>query len=125
MTSRSIAIVCFVAWLLSSCATSSLISSGSASWYGKQFHGKKTANGEIYDMNALTAAHPKLPFNTKVKVTNKQNGKSVTVRINDRGPFAKDRIIDLSFAAAKRIGIVTAGEAEVELQVLSRSPAAD
>ena len=74
-------------------------------------------------MNAFTAAHRSLPFGSKVRVTNRHNGRSVTVRINDRGPFAKDRIIDLSYAAATAIGMVKSGEAEVEIKVLSRAPA--
>jgi len=77
---------------------------GSASWYGKQFHGGSTASGEKFDMNALTAAHTTLPFNSMVKVTNLETGTSVTVRINDRGPFTDDRLIDVSEAAAKRLG---------------------
>ena len=91
---------------------------GTASWYGPNFHGKRTSNGEIYDMHNFTAAHKTLPMNTMVKVTNLRNGKSVVVRINDRGPFVGDRIIDLSYAAAKRIGMVGTGTAPVELEVL-------
>ncbi len=92
---------------------------GVASYYAHQYHGRTTANGEIFDMNAMTAAHKTLPFGTRVKVTNLQNGKSVTVRINDRGPFVKGRIIDLSFAAAKRLDIVEAGIARVKLERVS------
>ncbi len=105
---------------LASCATSSksnVYQTGLASWYGDRFHGRKTASGEIYNMHALTAAHPKLPFGTKLLVTSKTTGRSVEVRINDRGPFAKRRIIDLSFAAAKKIGIVQMGEDEVEISL--------
>jgi len=91
------------------------IQTGVASWYGPGFHGKKTANGEKFNKNRLTAAHKTLPFNTLVKVINTENGKSVTVRINDRGPYAKDRIIDLSEAAAKKIGITKTGTANVKL----------
>ncbi len=91
---------------------------GIASWYGPNFHGKKTSNGEWYDMYAMTAAHKTLPMNTIVKVTNLLNGKSAIVRINDRGPFVKNRIIDLSYAAAKKIGIVAHGTAPVRLEVL-------
>ncbi len=91
---------------------------GIASWYGPNFHGKKTSNGEYYDMYALTAAHKTLPMNTIVKVTNLLNGKSVIVRINDRGPFVKNRIIDLSYAAAKRLSIVANGTAPVRLKIL-------
>jgi rare lipoprotein A len=86
---------------------------GEASWYGPGFQGRKTANGERFDTNELTAAHKTLPFGTKVKVTNKQTGRSVVVRINDRGPYAKDRVIDLSQASAQAIGI--SGVADVTL----------
>ncbi len=91
---------------------------GTASWYGKGFHGKLTSSGEVYNMYDLTAAHKTLPMNTIVKVTNLRNLKSVVVRVNDRGPFVKNRIIDLSYAAAKRIGMVEMGTAPVELEVL-------
>jgi rare lipoprotein A len=91
---------------------------GIASWYGPNFHGKKTSNGEWYDMYAMTAAHKTLPMNTVVKVTNLLNGKSAIVRINDRGPFVKNRIIDLSYAAAKKIGVVASGTAPVRLEIL-------
>ena len=90
---------------------------GIASFYGKEFHGRKTASGEVYDMYKLTAAHRTLPFGTKVKVVNLLNGRSVTVRINDRGPFKKERVIDLSFEAARRIGI--SGTAKVKLIILN------
>jgi rare lipoprotein A len=89
-----------------------------ASYYGSKFHGKKTACGEIFDMNEYTAAHPKLPFQTRVKVTNLSNNKSVVVRINDRGPFTKKRIIDLSKAAGAKIGLIAAGTAKVKIEVL-------
>lgn len=92
-----------------------LIDSGIASWYGPGFHGKKTASGEIFDTGKLTAAHRTLPFGTRLTVRNMANGKEVTVRINDRGPFAKDRIIDLSKAAAARLDMIGAGTAEVRL----------
>ena len=91
---------------------------GIASWYGPNFHGKKTSNGEYYNMYGLTAAHKTLPMNTMVKVTNLENGKSAVVRINDRGPFIKNRIIDLSYAAAKKIDMISKGTALVELEVL-------
>ena len=91
---------------------------GVASYYGPGFHGKKTANGELFNMNDLTAAHKTLPFNTKVKVTNLENKKSVIVRINDRGPFKKGRIIDLSLGAAKKIGLIQAGSAKVKLEII-------
>lgn len=92
--------------------------SGAASWYGGKFHGRLTANGERYDMNELTAAHKTLPFGTKVKVTNSANGKSVVVRINDRGPFVAGRTIDLSRGAATAVGMLGSGVAKVKLDVL-------
>lgn len=91
---------------------------GLASWYGQDFHGKKTANGEIYDMYAITAAHKTLPFNTQVRVKNLENGRTLAVRINDRGPFVRGRIIDLSYTAAKELGIVGPGTAPVEIVAL-------
>jgi len=92
---------------------------GKASWYGPGFAGRKTANGERFNPNQLTAAHRKLPFGTTVKVTNVANGKSVVVRINDRGPYAGRRIIDLSKAAAKRIGLIQSGVAMVEIETVT------
>ena len=92
--------------------------SGMASWYGPKFHGRQTANGERYDMDKLTAAHRTLPFDTYVRVLNRDNGREVTVRINDRGPFAKGRIIDLSRAAANKIGMIGPGIARVELTII-------
>jgi rare lipoprotein A len=89
---------------------------GLASWYGKKFHGQKTSSGETYDMFAMTAAHKTLPIPSYAKVTNVKNGKSVVVRINDRGPFHSNRIIDLSYAAAQRLGIVGLGSALVEVE---------
>lgn len=86
-----------------------------ASYYAETYNGKKTANGEIYQSNKLTAAHKKLPFGTKVKVTNLANGKTVKVRINDRGPFVPGRIIDLTRAAAKKIDMVGAGVVKVKI----------
>lgn len=91
---------------------------GQASWYGPRFHGRRTASGERYDMHALTAAHRTLPFGTRIQVRNLENGESVLVRINDRGPFARGRIVDLSYAAAKAIGLVGPGMAEVEISVV-------
>ena len=92
--------------------------SGTASWYGPDFHGKKTSNGETYNMNAMTAAHKTLPMNTMVRVTNLGNGAQTTVRINDRGPFVAGRIIDLSKAAATSIGMIGTGTARVKLEVV-------
>src|SRR5210317_1823758 len=82
---------------------------GIASWYGRKFHGRKTSNGEVYDMYTMSAAHKKLPIPTYVKVTNLENGRSVIVRVNDRGPFHENRVIDLSYAAASRIGMLGKG----------------
>jgi rare lipoprotein A len=92
---------------------------GVASWYGPEFHGKKTASGEIFDMTDLTAAHKTLPMGTVCMVTNLNTNKSVTVRVNDRGPFAKERVIDLSYAAADVIGMISTGTAPVRVEVLS------
>lgn len=89
---------------------------GVASWYGKRYHGQKTSSGEVYDMYAMTAAHPTLPIPSYARVTNVANGKSVVVRINDRGPFLSGRIIDLSYAAAHKLGYVGAGSAQVEVE---------
>lgn len=88
---------------------------GLASWYGKQFHGRKTSNGETYDMYGVSAAHKTLPLGTMVHVTNLENGKTLTLRINDRGPFVRGRIIDLSYGAAKKLGVVGPGTARVEV----------
>lgn len=92
--------------------------SGMASYYGNEFQSRKTANGERFDQGKLTAAHRTLPFGTHVKVTNRQNGKSVVVRVNDRGPFAKGRIIDLSSSAFKSIAHLGAGVIPVHIQVV-------
>lgn len=91
---------------------------GLASWYGPDFHGKLTSNKEIYDMYDMTAAHRTLPFGTQVMVTNLENGRAATVRINDRGPFVGDRIIDLSYAAARVLGMVGPGTARVRLDII-------
>lgn len=95
------------------------ISSGLASWYGPGFHGNRSASGEIYNQNAMTAAHRSLPFGTYVQVTNMDNGRSVVVRINDRGPFVGGRVIDLSAAAARALGVTQTGVAPVRLDVLA------
>jgi rare lipoprotein A len=92
---------------------------GNASWYGAPFHGRRASNGEIYDMYKLTAAHRTLPFETMVRVTNLNNGKSTVVRITDRGPFVENRVIDLSFAGAREIDSVGAGIVPVRLEILS------
>jgi rare lipoprotein A len=93
---------------------------GNASWYGPGFDGRLTANGETFDQQEMTAAHPHLEFGTKVKVTNLQNGRSVVVRINDRGPFIRDRIIDLSAAAARSLNMLSSGVAPVRLTILGQ-----
>ena len=92
---------------------------GIASWYGNKFHGNQTSNGEIYDMYAMTAAHKRLPLPTYVKVTNLNNQRSITVRVNDRGPFHEGRVIDLSWAAAKKLGIDKTGTAPVEVVAIN------
>jgi len=89
---------------------------GLASWYGRKFHGRKTASGETFDMNAMTAAHRSLPLNCYVKVTNKSNGKSVVVKVNDRGPFHGKRVLDLSYGAAKKLGITSEGVGNVAIE---------
>ena len=91
---------------------------GVASWYGKDFHGRKTSNGEVYDMYAMTAAHKTLPLGVFVKVRNKENGEETVVRVNDRGPFVKNRIIDLSYSAAKKLGVDVKGTAPVRIEAL-------
>ena len=91
---------------------------GIASYYGTDFDGKKTANGEIFDKYKLTAAHRSFPFGTKVRVTNLENGKSVIVRVNDRGPFKLERIMDLSYGAAQKLDMLKSGTAKVRLEVI-------
>ena len=92
---------------------------GKASWYGKKFHGHLTSNGEIYDMYSMTAAHKTLPLPSYVKVTNTDNGKTAIVRVNDRGPFHTGRIIDLSYAAAYKLGVLQTGTANVKIEVIT------
>ncbi len=94
------------------------VEQGIASWYGTKFHGRRTSSGETYDMYAMTAAHKTLPLPTYARVTNKKNGRSIIVRINDRGPFHDNRIIDLSYAAATKLGIVTMGTGLVEVRAI-------
>ena len=96
------------------------VQTGVASWYGKDFHGKKTSNGETYNMNAMTAAHKTLPLGVFIKVRNTDNGQETVVRVNDRGPFVKGRILDLSYAAAKEIGLIGPGQARVKITYLGR-----
>ncbi|MBD3241753.1 MAG: septal ring lytic transglycosylase RlpA family protein [Chitinivibrionales bacterium] len=92
--------------------------SGVASYYGPGFHGKQTANGERFDMHGMTAAHRTLPFGTRLRVTNRNNGKSVVVRVNDRGPFKKGRVLDVSYGAAKRLDMLGSGTAPVDAVIL-------
>jgi rare lipoprotein A len=94
------------------------VQTGIASWYGKDFQGKKTSNGERYDMNAMTAAHKTLPLGVFVKIRNIDNGNEAIVRVNDRGPFVKGRIVDLSYAAAKKLGVDIVGTAPVRIEAL-------
>ncbi len=94
---------------------------GIASWYGEEFHGRPTSSSEIYNMNDMTAAHKTLPFGTRIMVINLENGRTAVVRINDRGPFVRGRIIDLSYAAARVLGIVGPGTARVRLEILDGS----
>jgi rare lipoprotein A len=94
---------------------------GIASWYGPKFNGRMTASGERYDMNAFTAAHPSLPFGTRIGVRNTRTGREVVVRVNDRGPYSKNRILDLSYAAAKEVGVVGPGTASVEIYQIPKA----
>ena len=91
---------------------------GISSYYGPKFHGKLTANGEIFDMYGVTAAHKEFPFNTMIRVTNEKNGKSLMIRITDRGPYVDGRILDCSFGAAKKLGFVSEGTASVKIEIL-------
>lgn len=125
---RNIALVMFLGFFLSGCfggggknhhvakGFGDGVEYGEASWYGQPYHGRQTASGEKYNMNDLTAAHKTLPFGTKVKVTRLDSGDSVVVRINDRGPFVRGRIIDLSKEGAKEIDMVKDGIAEVKVE---------
>lgn len=106
------------ALLAGGCAASK--TDGLASYYADKYQGRKTANGEIFDTAKLTAAHKTLPFGTRVRVTNLQNGKSVVVRVNDRGPFVAGRVIDLSPAAARKLDMLRAGVVKVKLEILGR-----
>jgi rare lipoprotein A len=99
-------------------ANTSYKAEGIASWYGRKFHGQKTSSGELYDMYGMTAAHPTLPIPSYVRVTNPRNGKSVVVRVNDRGPFHADRLIDLSWTAAYKLGYLAEGSTQVEVERL-------
>lgn len=107
-------------------STDGYVEEGTASWYGEEFHGRPTASGEPYDMHGFTAAHRTLPLHTWVEVTNLENGRALILRVNDRGPFARThaRILDLSFAAARELGIVGPGTARVRVRALSREEVA-
>ena len=98
--------------------TSKTIFKGVSSYYGKAFHGKLTANGEVFDMYGITAAHKTIPLNTVVRVTNLDNGKSIILRINDRGPYIEGRMLDCSYGAAKKLGFINAGMANIEMKVI-------
>ena len=97
---------------------SKMLYKGISSYYGPKFHGKLTANGEIFDMYGVTAAHKEFPFNTITRITNEKNGKSLIIRINDRGPYIDGRILDCSFGAAKKLGFVTDGTAPVKIEII-------
>jgi rare lipoprotein A len=121
----ALAVVSLVIATLSACGTAPPVressgyrATGLASYYGKKFHGRRTASGERYNMNALTAAHRSLKFGSRVKVTNLKTKRSVVVRVNDRGPFVRGRIIDLFWAAAKRIGMIGDGVVRVEVRTV-------
>ncbi|MFP4431336.1 MAG: septal ring lytic transglycosylase RlpA family protein [Spirochaetaceae bacterium] len=118
MLTRRLSILCIVVLLSATGVTYPQAEEGLASWYGGKFHGRLTANGEVFDTNELTAAHKTLPFGTLVKVTHIGDGRSVVVRINDRGPFVEGRIIDLSRAAADAIGLTARGVAPVHIEVV-------
>jgi rare lipoprotein A len=94
------------------------VQGGTASWYGSDFHGKETSSGEVYNMHAMTAAHKTLPLGVYVKVQNRKNGREIVVRVNDRGPFVDGRIIDLSYSAARNLGVVKSGTALVQIEAL-------
>ena len=125
--SRLIAATAFVLLLAAPAGASDrahLFEEGLASWYGGKFHGRQTASGEVFDKNEISAAHKTLPFGTVLLVTNLDNGRKLQVRVNDRGPFVKGRVIDCSEAAAERLGFRTAGVARVRLEILGRVPEA-
>lgn len=119
-TLRFMGSLAVLALFLLSCSTTpkgTFFQAGYASWYGERFHGRVTASGEKFNMHDLTAAHKTLPFGTRVMVHSKTTGKTVEVRINDRGPFVSRRVIDLSYAAAKKLQMISAGEIDVELRL--------
>jgi rare lipoprotein A len=118
---RGFLVLGVMAMLLPFGAAQAGIQEGTVSWYGGQFHKRPTASGELFNTNALTMAHPTLPFGTRVKVTNLKNGRSVVVRVNDRGPFIGHRIADLSKAAAQTLGMMQRGIAHVSLEILGEA----
>jgi rare lipoprotein A len=117
---RNVFVLLLILTLLASCSRKAYTGNGSetglASYYSESYNGKKTANGEIFHSSEMTAAHKKLPFGTKVKVTNLDNGKTIKVRVNDRGPFVSGRIIDLTRTAAKKLDMLAAGVAKVKIR---------
>lgn len=127
---RAVAVEALLLWGLGGCGVFPRrpppivdgVQTGTASWYGPGFHGNRTANGEVFDQYELTAAHPSLPLGSRAIVTNLDNGRSVEVRVNDRGPFVGGRVIDLSYAAARVIGMVGSGIAPVRIEVLAAGP---
>jgi rare lipoprotein A len=120
MGRRFIALVWVIALTAGATGCASSTGDGLASYYADKYQGRKTASGETFDTARLTAAHRTLPFGTSVRVTNVANGKSVVVRVNDRGPFVRGRVIDLSRAAADKLGMVRAGLADVKVEVIDR-----
>jgi rare lipoprotein A len=118
-TGATLSLILAVAPIVAQAHAAETTLSGVASWYGPGFHGRTTANGERYDMHGMTAAHKSLAFGTRVRVTNETNGKSVVVRINDRGPYVGKRIIDLSKSAAQAIDMIGPGTASVTVEVLA------
>lgn len=117
----------FLSFLVQGCSLApwrwgKAVDKGLASWYGNEYHGRTTASGEVFDQDALTAAHKKLPFGTVVRVTNLRNGRHVVVRINDRGPFIRGRIIDLSRGAARELDMIGEGVVPVRVEVLRWGP---
>ena len=115
---KSSTLLLFSCCFLVACQTLGSGMAGKASYYAHQYHGRPTASGEPYNMYAMTAAHPSLPFGTLLRVTNLQNGRSVIVRVNDRGPFKAGRVVDVSLAAAEQLGLILPGTAEVRLEVV-------
>lgn len=115
---KSSTLLLFSCCFLVACQTLGSGMAGKASYYAHQYHGRPTASGEPYNMYAMTAAHPSLPFGTLLRVTNLQNGRSVVVRVNDRGPYKPGRVVDVSLAAAEQLGLILPGTAEVRLEVV-------